>query len=115
MTFGITSELEMHQMLWGTHLDLGVKWIRVGYAGPGALNWNFVERVKGQAEQDYEVDTEADRAITQMADNGVNVVLCLAFTNWLYTPQGSPDAREAKHEWEGTEAQSRLPSPDIGR
>lgn len=107
--FGITSEREMHQMLWGVHFDLGLKWVRVGYAGPGALNWNFVERVKGQ----YEVDPETDRAITQMANNGVNVVLCLAFTNWLYTPQGATDPKEAKHKWEGTEAQSDLPSPAI--
>jgi hypothetical protein len=107
--FGISSEREMFQMLWPVHLDLGLKWVRVGYAGPGALNWNFVERVKGQ----YEVDPEADRAITQLADNGVKVVLCLAFTNWLYTPQGGPDPKDVKHTWEGTEAQSRLPRPDI--
>jgi hypothetical protein len=107
--FGISSEREMFQMLWPVHLDLGLKWVRVGYAGPGALNWNFVERVKGQ----YEVDPEADRAITQLADNGVNIVLCLAFTNWLYTPQGGPNPKDAKHTWEGTEAQSLLPRPDI--
>ena len=107
--FGITSEREMHQMLWGVHFDLGVKWVRVGYAGPGALNWNFVERTKGK----YEIDPETYRAITQMVKNGVSIVLCLAFTNWLYSSKGRMDPKESKHLWEGTEMQSSLPSPGL--
>jgi hypothetical protein len=92
--YGIPSQKELHDMLWPTFYDLGVKWARVGYWGD-VLNWHFVEQVKGQ----YEIDPAADAAITQSVENGVNVVLGLGHTNWLYTPEGHRDPKQAKQLW----------------
>ena len=84
---------ELAEMLWATHYDLGLKWIRI--AESSILLWNYVEQEKGK----YVIDPRTDEVITECVRNGVNVVLCLGFTNWLYTPQGcllytSPSPRD---------------------
>ena len=95
---GIMRERELRKMLWAVHYDLGLKWVRVAYTS-GILNWNSVEQEKGK----YVIDPMADETITECAGNGVNVVLVLGFTNWLYTPEGHRDPKQAKQIWETQE------------
>ncbi len=83
-TRGFGDEKLLHDQLWPVHYDLGLKWVRVAY-WDSVLNWLYVEQEKGK----LMIDPLADRAITECHRNGVNVVLCLAYGNWLYTPQGS--------------------------
>jgi len=84
---------ELQEMLWATQYDLGLKWVRVAFNGRGSVvNWHFVEQEKDK----YAIDPRADEAVTECVSNGVNVVLCLGFTNWLYTPQGHRDPKQAK-------------------
>ena len=66
-------------MLWPIQYDLGFKWTRVGY-DIGLYLWSYVEREKGV----LQVDAASDRAITEAANNGVNVIMCLDKGNWLY-------------------------------
>lgn len=94
----IASQRETHQTLWPTHYDLGVEWIRINYAG-SVLNWRIVEREKGV----YEIDPEADAAITQAVQNGCKINFGLGFTNWLYTPQGRPSRKEEKQLFQTNE------------
>jgi len=86
-------------MSWALHYDLGLKWVRVGFAG-GILNWHSVEQEKGK----YVVDPRGDETITECVKDGVNVVICLCSTNWLYTPQGHRDPKRAKQVWQTQEA-----------
>jgi hypothetical protein len=74
----------LNDQLWPLHYDLGLKWIRVAY-WDSVLNWHYVEQEKGK----LTIDPLADQMVTEGARNGVEVVLCLAYGNWLYTPQGS--------------------------
>jgi hypothetical protein len=83
----------LHDQLWPVHYDLGLKWVRVAY-WDSVLNWHYVEQEKGK----LVVDPLADQVMTECARNGVNVVLCLAYGNWLYTPQGK--RKLAKQIWE---------------
>lgn len=64
---------------WPMHFDLGVKWSRIGYHDD-PINWHWVEREKGR----LEIDPECDRAVTMLAENGVEPVFCLNFGNRLY-------------------------------
>ncbi len=82
-TRGYGDEKILHDQLWPVHYDLGLKWVRVAY-WDSVLNWLYVEREKGL----LRVDPLADQTITECDRNGLNVVLCLAYGNWLYTPQG---------------------------
>jgi hypothetical protein len=82
-TRGYGDEKILHDQLWPVHYDLGLKWVRVAY-WDSVLNWLYVEREKGV----LRVDPLADQTITECHRNGVSVVLCLAYGNWLYTPQG---------------------------
>ena len=90
----IVSQRETHQTLWPTHYDLGVEWIRVNYAG-SVLNWRVVEREKGV----YEIDPEADAAITQAVANGCKINFGLGFTNWLYTNQDPPPRKDERQRF----------------
>lgn len=105
----ITSQRETHRMLWATHYDLGVKWVRINYAG-SVLNWEMVEREPGV----YEIDPEADAAITQAVNNGCRIVFCLGFTNWLYADSPQPDKAMRKvHTWANEySVQVGSPQPD---
>ena len=89
---------ELTEILWPVHYDLGLKWVRVAYDGK-VLNWHSVEQEKGK----YVIDPMADETITECVRNGVNVVLVLGFTNWLYTPEGHRDPKQAKQIWETQE------------
>lgn len=89
---------ELHEMLWPVHFDLGLKWLRVAYWS-SVLNWHFVEQEKGK----YVIDPRGDEVITECVRNGVNVTLCLGFTNWLYTPQGQRDPKQVKQMWQTQE------------
>ena len=95
---------ELHGMLWPVHYDLGLKWVRVSFAA-GILNWHSVEQEKGK----YVIDPMSDETITECVRNGVNVVLCLGFTNWLYTPQGRRDPKLAKQTWLNQEGPTLVP------
>ena len=86
---------ELYDMLWPVHYDLGFKWVR-GDITTDTLNWHYVEQEKGK----YVIDPRTDEVITECVRNGVNVVLVLGFTNWLYTPQGHLDPKLAKQAWE---------------
>lgn len=87
---------------WPLHWKSGFKWTRIGYHDD-PINWHHVERTKGV----YEVDPMADDAITELASNGVNVVMCLNFGNRLYS---GPE----KWEWKGyPEFDSCRPKPPV--
>jgi hypothetical protein len=82
-TRGSGDEKILHDQLWPVHYDLGLRWIRVAY-WDSVLNWHFVEREKGQ----LRIDPLADQVMTECSRNGASVVLCLAYGNWHYTPEG---------------------------
>jgi len=53
---------------------LGLKWVRLAFDGKGSsLNWQRVEMAPGT----YVVSSDEDAFITEMADNGVNIILNL--------------------------------------
>ncbi len=104
----INSQRETHQQLWPVHYDLGVKWVRINYAG-SVLNWRFVERVKGQ----YEIDPEADAAVTQTVNNGCRIIFGLGFTSWLYTPQGRTNPKDEKQLFWNNEMSVPFPRADV--
>jgi hypothetical protein len=81
---GSAGEKLMHDMLWPVHYDLGLKWVRVAY-WDSVLNWHYAEQEKGK----IVIDPLADETITETTANGINVVLCLAYGNWLYARQQS--------------------------
>jgi len=83
---GSAGEKTMHDMLWPVHYDLGLSWIRVSY-WDSVFNWHYAEQEKGQ----IVIDQLADETVTETIDNGINIVLCLAYGNWLYS-------KEAKEE-----------------
>jgi hypothetical protein len=80
---GAAGEKTIHDMLWPAHYDLGLKWMRVAY-WDSVLNWHYAEQEKGK----IVIDPLADQTMTECADNGINVVLVLAYGNWLYSRQG---------------------------
>lgn len=82
-TRGFGDEKLLHDQLWPIHYDLGLKWVRVAY-WDSVLNWLYVEQEKGKRR----IDPWTDKVITECCRNGINVVLCLAYGNWNYTPEG---------------------------
>jgi hypothetical protein len=91
--YGFFFEKEINDWLWPVHWDLGVKWLRVGHWDWATLQWNYVEQEKGK----YFIDPETDKAITDAAKNGINIVMCLAYGNWLYAPD--PQKPLARNIW----------------
>jgi len=85
-------ELAAHRWYWPLHYDAGFKWARVGYHDD-PINWHWVEREKGV----LKVDPETDAAITELAENGVEVVMALGFGNRLYS---GPASRPIPQLWE---------------
>jgi len=81
---GAAGEKNLEDWLWPVHYDLGLKWVRLAY-WDSVLNWHYAEQKKGE----IIIDPLADQTVTEMAENGINIVLCLAYGNWLYS-------REAK-------------------
>jgi len=82
-----------HRWLWPIHVDLGIKWVRVGYHDD-PINWHWVEKEKGK----LEIDGEADAAITYLVERGIEIDMVLAFGNRLYT-QTDP-TRKLPQLWE---------------
>lgn len=80
-----------HRWYWPLHWDSGMKWARVGYHDD-PINWHWVEQRKGV----LQVDPEADAAITELADHGVEVVMALGFGNRLYS---GPEQRAVPQLW----------------
>ncbi len=57
-----------------TLLRIGLKWVRFAYDGLGnPLNWQNVEKEKGN----YAIDPEVETFISSLADNGVSIMLNL--------------------------------------
>ncbi len=85
-------ELAAHRWYWPLHGDAGFKWARVGYHDD-PINWHWVEREKGV----LRIDPETDAAISEMADQGIEIVMSLNFGNRLYS---GPAARAIPQLWE---------------
>ena len=104
----------IHDDLWATAWDLGFKWMRVS-AWDSVLQWSYVEREK---KGEYTIDPKADQAITDAVNNGIHVILALAYSNWLYTDQGQrPYTRDQRAPWrmglnDFTDIGEKAPLPD---
>jgi len=98
--------------LWEPTLyDLGAKWVRTALDN-GSLTWSFVEHEKGK----LEVDAEADRILSNVTRNGVNLIMGLDFkSNFIYTdPPSRTNWREARfRELNGNYQES--PDHQVGR
>jgi hypothetical protein len=81
---GSAGEKQMHDMLWPVHYDLGLKWVRVAY-WESVFNWHYAEQEKSK----IVIDPLADETMSECAHNGVDVVLCLAYGNWLYSKEAT--------------------------
>ena len=90
---------------WPLHWKSGFKWARVGYHDD-PINWHRVERRKGV----FDLDPAADDAVSELASNGVNVVMCVNFGNRLYT--GSAKEWNGKSGTEFNAAPPRPPTTD---
>ncbi|MDO4576214.1 MAG: discoidin domain-containing protein [Planctomycetia bacterium] len=89
------NEIDLLRTLWPAHGDAGFKWVRIGYHDD-PINWHEVEKVKGT----LEVDPMTDAAITELANMGLNIVMCLNFGNRLYAPDAkSPRPFPQLWEW----------------
>ena len=98
----------IHDDLWATAWDLGFKWVRVS-AWDSVLQWSYVEREKkGQ----YYIDPVADQAVTELWENGVNVIMTLAYSNWLYTEEGARPYGEGAQDF--TDISELAPHPIEG-
>ena len=85
-------ELAAHRWYWPLHHDAGFKWARVGYHDD-PINWHWVEKEKGM----LAIDPETDKAVTELAENGVEIVMALNFGNRLYS---GPATRNVPQLWE---------------
>ncbi len=85
-------ELAAHRWYWPLHHHTGLKWARVGYHDD-PINWHWVEKKKGV----LEIDPVTDAAVTELATNGVQIVMSLNFGNRLYSGPGS---RSIPQLWE---------------
>jgi hypothetical protein len=79
---GAAGEKQMHDMLWPAHYDLGLNWVRVSY-WDSVFNWHYAEQERGE----IVIDPLADQTMTLTQNNGVHIVLCLAYGNWLYSKE----------------------------
>lgn len=87
---GAAGEKSLEDMLWPVHYDLGLKWVRLAY-WDSVLNWHYAEQARGE----IVIDPLADQTVTEMAENGINVILCLAYGNWLYS-RGATQKKNAE-------------------
>jgi len=85
-------ELAAHRWYWPLHHHTGLKWARVGYHDD-PINWHWVEKKKGV----LEIDPVTDAAVTELATNGVEIIMSLNFGNRLYS---GPDNRSIPQLWE---------------
>jgi hypothetical protein len=86
-------ELPAQRWYWPLYHDAGFKWARMGYHDD-PINWHWVEKERGQ----LAMDPEADTAVTELVESGVNVIMALGFGNRLYTQPG--EARKLPQLWE---------------
>jgi len=84
-------ELAAHRWYWPLHYYSGMKWARVGYHDD-PINWHWVEKEKGV----LEIDPVTDAAVTELATNGVQVIMALNFGNRLYS---GPETRTVPQLW----------------
>ena len=97
------NELTVMRDLWPVHHESGFKWARIGYHDD-PINWHEVEKEKGV----LRVDPFTDQAITEFANQGINIIMCLNFGNRLYTmpdlmkgaPVNDPRKRPFPQLWE---------------
>ena len=87
------SDREVLDDLWAANYDVGIKWIRVGFWTGDPLLWHNVEQEKGR----YHIDERTDEAISEAVENGCEIVLTLAYGNWLYAPE--PKSNYAENIW----------------
>ena len=85
-------ELAAHRWYWPLHDDAGLKWARVGYHDD-PINWHWVEKKKGL----LEIDPVTDAAVTELATNGIQIIMSLNFGNRLYS---GPAERNMPQLWE---------------
>lgn len=85
-------ELAAHRWYWPLHYDAGFKWARVGYHDD-PINWHWVEKEKGV----LKIDPVTDAAVTELAEQGVEIVMSLNFGNRLYS---GPAVRDVPQLWE---------------
>lgn len=85
-------ELAAHRWYWPLHWDAGFKWARIGYHDD-PINWHWVEKQKGV----LEIDPVTDAAVTELAEQGVEIVMSLNFGNRLYS---GPASRPIPQLWE---------------
>jgi len=85
-------ELASQRWYWPLHYDAGFKWARIGYHDD-PINWHWVEKQKGV----LAIDPETDAAVTELAANGVSIVMSLGFGNRLYS---GPASRPLPQLWE---------------
>jgi hypothetical protein len=81
---GSAGEKPTHDMLWPVHYDLGLSWMRISY-WDSVFNWHYAEQERDR----IVIDQVADDAITETAHSGINIVLCLAYGNWLYSKEAA--------------------------
>ncbi len=84
--------LAAHRWYWPLHYDAGFKWARVGYHDD-PINWHWVEKKKGV----LKIDPATDAAVTELADQGVEIVMSLGYGNRLYS---GPATRPVPQLWE---------------
>ena len=104
----------IHDDLWATAWDMGLKWMRVA-AWDSVLQWSYVER---ERKGEYHIDPVADQAITDAVNNGIHVILSLAYSNWLYSDEGGrPYRKDNREPWQlglhdFTDIGEKAPLPD---
>ena len=84
--------LAAHRWYWPLHYSAGFKWARIGYHDD-PINWHWVEKERGV----LRIDPETDAAVTELAENGVDIVMSLGFGNRLYS---GPATRPVPQLWE---------------
>lgn len=65
-------DAKTHADMWSLNYGMGVKWVKVNF-WLESLNLQFVERETGR----YEIDPFTDAAITEAAECGVKIIMCL--------------------------------------
>ena len=86
-------DAKTHADMWSLNYDMGVKWVKVNF-WLESLNWQFVERETGR----YEIDPFTDAAITEAAECGVKIIMCLG---GLYGLPNHPDYSDEAERIEG--------------
>ena len=65
---------ELYNGLLYSIRDLGLKWVRTNFWSPNPLNWQEVLQAPGV----YSIPQDCDDFITDLANDGINIVLTLS-------------------------------------